>query len=561
MFISFIVLELVVIIYIAICDCFLLNSIIQRNKQIDELDVWGRVLDGRDVKDICDKIFYSGYAIKEKVKATLWKNILGVYHPSMASQEDRLAYFTKLHHVYEKLKKKWVDQRKNDRTIRRLCDTVKRDAQRTDVNEEFYRGPANQNVKKLVNIIVTYVQEHPNVSYTQGMTDMLSPILYVMNDEADAYICFSCLLQPIQDNFTAQCEGALNKIKALKHLCEVLAPDLYHYLEELDQDAFTLCFGMVLIECRREFSFEDSINLLEVIIASRFGYRLMTHDLSQVDWANYMTTDSRDILEEAMAAEGSLSSIAHSVNSNYTDDSYADHVMSSASYTSQPKDTSGYHVIRSSSNTPQLNTGRLSGELRASPVGNGRRSLDHPSAEFRASPRSLNVVHSLDNTPVPPESGLDSSTEGNVLTPYPIQQYVSGSEDGMTPVRFFDNPQETALELSSGHSSRASSLRPSSVLGDPLPPDLTQTKFEISFPLFISLAALLTHQQLILNDQIDFIGISGLLNDNMGTLELKACLDQAKWLKQRYHILQQERFGFKSESFSKWLIEPCNDQI
>ena len=504
------------------------------------------------MKDICDKIFYSGYQVKEQVKATLWKNILGVYHPTMASQADRQYYFTKLRRIYEKLKKKWVDQ-KNDRTVRRLYDTVKRDAERTDVTMEFYSGPANQNVRKLINIVVTYVQEHPNVSYTQGMTDILSPLLYVMNDEADAYICFSCLLQHIQDNFSPQCQGALEKIEGLKHLCEVLAPRLYNYLQELDQDAFTLCFGMVLIECRREFTFRDSINLLEVIIASRFGYRMMTQSVSQVVWANYMTKMSMDVLEDVITTDdrGGSSSIVHSVNSNYTEDGRLSAAISSASYSSQPKDTSGYHVIRTHSTTPQLGTNRLD---------TNRRSHDL-SSESRPS-TVAEVVLSLEKTgtPVPPESGLDSSTEGNVLTAYPVQNnYVSSSDDAITPVRFFDHPQETALELSSGRSSRASSLQPSSRME--LTPDLTQTKFEISFPIFISLAILLTHQWQILHEQIDFVGISRLLTDNIGNVELQRCLDKARWLKQRYHFLQQERFGFKQDSFSRWLTEDVNDRI
>lgn len=531
--------------FLVMCDCLHLTSFVQHHKQIDELDIWGRQLDAQDVKDFCDKIFYQGYLIKEKVKATLWKNILGVYHPLMASQPDRQAYFTKLRRVYEKLKKKWSDQR-SDRGIRRLYDTIKRDAERTDINIDFYRGPSNHNVRKLINIIMTYTQEHPSVSYTQGMTDMLSPLLYVMKDEADSYICFSCLLQPIQENFNPQCEGALEKIEVLKHLCEVLAPDLYHYLQELDQDAFTLCFGMVLIECRREFSFKDSINLLEVIIASRYGYRTMVHNVSQVIWANYMTTISMDILEEIIVTGGSSSSIARSVNSDYAEESYAGRVsnpISPASCTSQPRDITGYHVTRSSTLTPQLNA--------------GRRSHD-PSVESRPSTRGVEISHSMGNTPVPPESGVDSSSEGNLLVCYPAgRQRISSSDDNVISIRFFDNPQETALELSSGHTSRASSLQPSGRM-DYIAHDITNTKFDLSFPLFISLAMLLTHRWRILHEKIDFIGISGLLSDNIGSLELQRCLEKAKWLKQHYHYLQQERFGFKRDSFSRWLTEDIN---
>ena len=58
------------------------------------------------------------------------------------------------------------------------------------------------------------------------------------------------------------CEGTLKKIERLRHLCDVLDPELSVYLAEIDEDAFAL---FVLIECRREFSFKDSFHLMEVI--------------------------------------------------------------------------------------------------------------------------------------------------------------------------------------------------------------------------------------------------------------------------------------------------------
>lgn len=529
-------------------DCLNLKGFIQHAKKIDELDIWGRCLDTEDMKSVCDKIFHSGYVIKDNVKGMLWKNMLGVYHPQLISQSDRQNYFIKLRHVYEKLKKKWSDQR-HRRHIRRLYEMVKRDAERTDIGLQFYSGVSNENVIKLINIVVTYVREHPKVSYTQGMTDILSPILYTMGEEADAYICFACLLHPIQENFNPHCGGVLGKIEALKHLCEVLAPDLYHYLENLDQDAFTLCFGMVLIECRREFSFRDSIDLLEVIIASRFGYRVMTQNV--VDWADYMTThpDSKDILEEVILSDVGLSSTIHSVNGDVTEDEHGSdvghtsNIISSASYTSHPRDTTGYHVSRARSTTPQSNV---------------TRSHEHCSTgESKTSTTREETVNSLKVSPVPPESGVDSSSEGNVLTAYPVQhQSISSSDDGgTTPVCFFDNPQETALEINSGHSSRASSVVQSGRVEESLTPELTETKIEISFPLFICLAILLNHRWQIMHEQIDFIGISGLLNDNMGNLELNMCLEKAKLLKQQYHFLQKERFGLRQDSFSRWLTE------
>ena len=128
-------------------------------------------------------------------------------------------------------------------------------------------------MEKLVNITAVFTLEHTEVSYTQGMTDLLSPILYVMEREDDAYIVFSAMVQRISDNFGIWCEGTLKKIERLRHLCSVLDPQLSAYLDSIQDDAFALFFGMVLIECRREFSFESSFRLLEVIWAAALCMR------------------------------------------------------------------------------------------------------------------------------------------------------------------------------------------------------------------------------------------------------------------------------------------------
>lgn len=525
--------------FAAWCDCLHLTRLLRRSKKIDQLDVW-EPSDCPDVKSICEKVFYEGYTITDNLKPALWKNMLGVYYPTMEQWEDRHEYMTKLHQVYGKLKKKWQDQWDSDQSIRRLFEAVKRDADRTDVNESFYSDPANQ--RTLVDVIVTYVLEHPNVSYTQGMTDILSPILFVMKNEADAYICFSCVVQPIQDNFNPHCEGVLSKIEVLKHLCEVLIPDLYRYLTGLDQDAFTLCFGMILIECRREFPFQASIDLLETIVASRYGLRMMTDNMTDVLWANFMTTASMDVLEDIIASEDKVNSIT-SINGEDVNQSP---VISSAqlSYSHQPTEAAGYHISRSQSAT--------------SHVTSNRKSLEQSTAESRGSIHNQ-AVSNL-STPVPLESGLDSSVEGDALTDYPLHKhnFSSPEADRVTPVRFYDNPSETALEISSGHSSRASSVPPSRLDASSGFHQVycpTQSKFEVVFPIFICLATLLHHRSGILNQQIDFIGISGLLNDHLDNLDLSAILQTALKLKQHYHYLQEERFGHKTESFSRWLVE------
>ena len=45
------------------------------------------------------------------------------------------------------------------------------------------------------NILLNYAVAHPHYGYTQGMSDLLAPLLVEIQHEADAYWCFEGLMQ------------------------------------------------------------------------------------------------------------------------------------------------------------------------------------------------------------------------------------------------------------------------------------------------------------------------------------------------------------------------------
>ena len=240
-----------------------------------------------NVRRMAEDIFLRGRRVKAELRKGVWPHLVRAFHPDLETKEEREGYLSKLRLIYDSLKGRL--QSPSDtfaRQSQHLYESIRRDAVRTDPTESFYHrhgtSPLNrstagsltsleasyltrENVEKLVNITAVYTLEHEEVSYTQGMTDLLSPILYVMEREDDAYIVFSAMVQRIADNFGTWCEGTLKKTERLRHLCSVLDPELAAYLAEIEEDAFALFFGMVLIECRREFSFGDSFHLMEVI--------------------------------------------------------------------------------------------------------------------------------------------------------------------------------------------------------------------------------------------------------------------------------------------------------
>jgi len=73
---------------------------------------------------------------------------------------------------------------------------VVKDVKRTDRSHPFYTDSpeGNLHLDSLTRVLSAYSLCNPGVGYAQGMSDLLSPILVVMQNEVDAYWCFSTLM-------------------------------------------------------------------------------------------------------------------------------------------------------------------------------------------------------------------------------------------------------------------------------------------------------------------------------------------------------------------------------
>jgi hypothetical protein len=121
----------------------------------------------------------------------------------------------------------------NDDTLQLLAHKIQRDVLRTDRNHKFFSGDTNKNVKSLFNILFTFTLTHSKIPYAQGMTDLLSPILYVLGDEAEAYVCFCSIMKRLKHNFTVDSNSIHIKIKLLALLLKEYDAPLWDHLENV----------------------------------------------------------------------------------------------------------------------------------------------------------------------------------------------------------------------------------------------------------------------------------------------------------------------------------------
>lgn len=226
----------------------------------------GKISDPERIKEI---IFRGG--IEQSLRAEVWKFLLN-YDCWEHSLEERQQRRQNLADEYYRMKAQWTslskNQEKNHSGYRDRKCQIEKDVKRTDRNLEFYNGDDNPNIDCLEAILLTYVMYNFDIGYVQGMSDLLSPILYLMDDEATSFWCFVGFMEKVFRNFDEDQAGMKNQLSKLRTLMEFANPKLFKYLKTHDSDNMYFCFRWLLVWFKREFSHDDIFELWEVLWTS-----------------------------------------------------------------------------------------------------------------------------------------------------------------------------------------------------------------------------------------------------------------------------------------------------
>ena len=89
------------------------------------------------------------------------------------------------------------------------------------------------------------------------MSDLVSPILYVLKDEALTFWCFVSLMERMEANFNTDCTGMHAQLAGLRSLVQLVDPQLYAFLDARECLNFFFCYRWLLVHFKREFAFEE----------------------------------------------------------------------------------------------------------------------------------------------------------------------------------------------------------------------------------------------------------------------------------------------------------------
>ncbi|KAM7387430.1 hypothetical protein PAMA_009852 [Pampus argenteus] len=234
------------------------------------LDKWGVFLDpeGRvkNPQKIKELVFRGG--ITPSLRKEAWKFLLGFY-PWNSTTKEREDILRDKTDEYFRMKVQWKsvseEQEMRNSLLRGYRSLIERDVSRTDRNNTFFSGNDNPGLTLLNDVLMTYCMYNFDLGYVQGMSDLLSPLLFVTQNEVESFWCLTGFMELVHQNFEESQEAMKQQLLQLSILLKALDPELCDFLDSQDSGSLCFCFRWLLIWFKREFSFNDILILWEVL--------------------------------------------------------------------------------------------------------------------------------------------------------------------------------------------------------------------------------------------------------------------------------------------------------
>ncbi|KAK1258397.1 hypothetical protein QJS04_geneDACA006991 [Acorus gramineus] len=154
---------------------------------------------------------------------------------------------------------------------------------------------------RLVAVLEAYVLHDPEIGYCQGMSDLLSPILAVIEDDDEAFWCFVGFMKKARHNFRLDEVGIRRQLNIVSKIIKSKDSHLYRHLEKLQAEDCFFVYRMVVVLFRRELTFEQTVCLWEVMWADQAAIRA---GISKLAWGRIRqrAPPTDDLLLYAIAA-------------------------------------------------------------------------------------------------------------------------------------------------------------------------------------------------------------------------------------------------------------------
>ncbi|XP_055371056.1 TBC1 domain family member 16 [Condylostylus longicornis] len=244
-------------------------------------------------------IFFGG--LEKCLRKTVWPFLLHCYLFS-STFEDRAHLANIRMQEYEEICRRrnyTMSPEEQAQFWRAVQCVIEKDIIETEHRNPSYLENDKVSLEKMKNILLNYAY-YSNGKYTQGMSDLLAPILVEINNESEAFWCFVGLMQkPIFAVRSFQEDEIKKNIKYLRELIRIMLPRFNDYLKEhCDDNELLFCHRWLLQYFKREFTESIVIQMWEAC------------------WSNYLTDFFHLFLCLSITAVYAEDVISQNLNSN-----------------------------------------------------------------------------------------------------------------------------------------------------------------------------------------------------------------------------------------------------
>ena len=253
-----------------------------------------------------------------------WENILKskrtsyFYYKEAIAIKKKLLEEYKLYENYEKMKKEEkdeLDKKSNKLLLEQICKDVnrthnqmdfffkltddtnklsqkelidlmdnRRNCSMKDIKDIYKINIKETHADVIIRILIIYSIFSPDISYVQGMNEILAPIYYtfsfdkqygveenIENIEADVFWTFDSLMSKIKDSFNREKDhediGVSGKVERLKKMLYLVDIQLYEHFEKYNVEYYTFAYRWFILFFSQEFLMIDILRLWDYLFA------------------------------------------------------------------------------------------------------------------------------------------------------------------------------------------------------------------------------------------------------------------------------------------------------
>ena len=235
-----------------------------------------------DRQNLLKTIFFAG--IEPLLRRHIWPFLLQRYHfDSTFEQRDREDSIKaeEYNQIIKKLDQ--MTQKERDSFWRNVESIVEKDVIRTDRSNPFFAGDNNDNIDKMKRILINFALFCPQTGYTQGMSDLLAPLLTEIQSEDKTFWCFVSMMRLtrfvcspkdtdmdhnlVVNTFTRLLNIFYNFVSfqtLLRELLRLMIPRFYSYVRQFSNDLELLFTHRWILLCfKREFNEREALHIWE----------------------------------------------------------------------------------------------------------------------------------------------------------------------------------------------------------------------------------------------------------------------------------------------------------